>query len=98
MKLKNEPERVWEKDGWELWMKIQNGYVELHIKRPQKDFRIHSGRMGVCLASAPGASGDGSREQKQRDNHQCDESWSHPERSLARVLPNDILPARGVAL
>ena len=46
MKLKNDPERVWEKDGWELWMKKQSGYVELHIKRPQKDFRIHSGRMG----------------------------------------------------
>ena len=46
MALKNEPERMWEKDGWELWMKKQNGYVELHIKRVQKDFRIHSGRMG----------------------------------------------------
>jgi hypothetical protein len=46
MALKNDPERVWEKDGWELWMKKQSGYVELHIKRPQKDFRIHSGRMG----------------------------------------------------
>jgi hypothetical protein len=41
MKLKNDPERVWEKDGWELWMKKQSGYVELHIKRPRKDFRIH---------------------------------------------------------
>ena len=46
MALKVDPERVWEKDGWELWMKKQSGYVELHIKRPQKDFRIHSGRMG----------------------------------------------------
>jgi hypothetical protein len=37
---------VWEKDGWELWMKKQNGFVELAVKRAQKDFRIHSGRMG----------------------------------------------------
>ena len=38
MALKNDLERVWEKDGWELWMKKQSGYVELHIKRPQKIF------------------------------------------------------------
>jgi hypothetical protein len=46
MTVKNDPERVWEKDGWELWIRKQSGYVQLHIKCPQKDFRIHSGRMG----------------------------------------------------
>jgi hypothetical protein len=46
MALKNQPERMWEKDGWELWMKQQRGYIELDVKRVQKDFRIHSGRMG----------------------------------------------------
>jgi len=44
--VKSEPQRVWEKDGWELWTKKQGNYFELYIKRPQKDFRIHSGRIG----------------------------------------------------
>jgi hypothetical protein len=46
MALKLDPERVWEKDGWELWLNKQSGYVDLHVKRRQKDFRIHSCRMG----------------------------------------------------
>ena len=46
MTVKSEPQRVWEKEGWELWMKRQGSYVELFIKRPQKDLRIHSGRIG----------------------------------------------------
>jgi len=61
MRLKNEPELVWEKDGWELWMKKQIGYVELHLKRPRKDFRIHSGRMGqhgVQIRFRQGKQGD----------------------------------------
>lgn len=46
MTVKNQPQRVWEKEGWELWTKRQGSYVEFYIKRPQKDFRIHSGRIG----------------------------------------------------
>ena len=46
MTVKNQPQRVWEKEGWELWTTKQGNYTEVYIKRLQKDFRIHSARIG----------------------------------------------------
>lgn len=46
MKVKNQPQRAWDKEGWELWTKKPGNCFELYIERPQKDFRIHSGRIG----------------------------------------------------